>query len=182
MSAEKTFPQSVMVLHAVCPHCGEVAKRLDYLLAMAAKKPYGFGPWACDSCNHYYSGTLSTVDGKPSVITVKSDKSSSEEVYDLLVLPPQNKPVYLIVSTEDYGRKERDQSFYYNEHTCPTNWIKRVVGIVIGDDPDPHGLFEFVGRTYHHEASAENIHHDNDYPFGYEFLSRFYPVLALPKG
>ena len=182
MSEEKTFPPSAMILHAVCPHCGRVAGRLDHLLAMAATKPYNFGSWICHSCNHYYAGTLSIIDGTPSVTTVKPDKPKSEEVYDLLVLPPQDEPVYLIVSTEDYGHKDRDQSFYYNEHTCPTNWIKNVVGIVIGADSDPHGLFEFVGRTYHHEASAENIHHDNNYPFGYEFLSRFYPSVVMKKG
>lgn len=178
MSEEKTFPPSAMILHAVCPHCGKVDGRLDHLLAAAATKPYGFGPWECYGCKQYYAGMLSNIDGTPSVATTKSDKPKSEEVYDLLVLSPQDKPVYLIVSTEDYGRKERDQSFYYNEHTCPTNWIKDVVGIVIGNDPDPHGLFEFVGRTYHHEAKAVDIHRDKNYHFGYEFLSRFYPVLA----
>jgi hypothetical protein len=70
--------------------------------------------------------------------------------WDLIMLPPQTEPVFLVVSGRIYPKKESeisdllDKSFWYDENTCPTNWIKDIEVVVSERDCDPHGLFQFV--------------------------------------
>lgn len=42
---------------------------------------------------------------------------------------------------EEYAHEQR---YFYNQHTCPTNWIGEIVEIIFKGDRDPHGVFEFV--------------------------------------
>lgn len=43
------------------------------------------------------------------------------------------------------GDQERgDSSFYYESHSCPTNWIGDAVMISLNGDTDPHGFLRYV--------------------------------------
>lgn len=66
--------------------------------------------------------------------------------FDILCLPPQDKPVYFIVEAFSPDDQETTD-YYYSEGSCPTNFIKRVQDIITDGDSDPHGLFEFVRTT-----------------------------------
>ena len=61
-------------------------------------------------------------------------------VTSTLVLLKRNG-IYLIVN--GYGDKEHDQ-YFYNEHTCPTNYMGDVEAVIYEKDADPHGVFEWV--------------------------------------
>ena len=37
--------------------------------------------------------------------------------------------------------------YFYEEHTCPTNWL-RIPMISVAGNHDPHGLFEFVDAVW----------------------------------
>ena len=39
---------------------------------------------------------------------------------------------------------EDTRRYFYEEHTCPTNWLRDVEEVSIGDNTDPHGLWKFV--------------------------------------
>lgn len=70
------------------------------------------------------------------------------KTYDLLVLPPQDKPVYFIVERDDdprYLQTDSDRKFLYESHSCPTNWLKPVY-MVHDEDADPHGLIRYVAN------------------------------------
>lgn len=71
--------------------------------------------------------------------------------YDILVLRPQKQNIYFIVndraSSDDIHKDDYDNNkYFYNEHTCPTNWINNVDFIIDQNSlsADPHGLFEYV--------------------------------------
>lgn len=49
---------------------------------------------------------------------------------------------------------ESHMQYFYDEHTCPTNWTSEIEEISVGADHDPHGIFEFV--------SAEDGHLDHN--------------------
>ena len=61
-------------------------------------------------------------------------------------------PIVVKVNTWKYAHSQNDtqeefedhERYFYEEHTCPTNWFSEVEQISVGDDTDPHGLFEFV--------------------------------------
>jgi hypothetical protein len=44
-------------------------------------------------------------------------------------------------SDEDLRSSEQ---YFYNEQTCPTNWVSQIVQMEFQGDTDPHGVFEFV--------------------------------------
>lgn len=89
-------------------------------------------------------------------MTVKYTKT-----YDLLVLPPQDKPVYFIVERDDdprYNQDDASRKFLYEMHSCPTNWLKPIYMFHDGD-PDPHGVIRYVANKKSSELPP-------DAPFG----------------
>jgi len=90
--------------------------------------------------------------------------------YVLLELSPQTEPVYFVVRTEDYWLNEHPSGerrsevdaedarrYSFDEHSCPANWLPRVVRIAsdigdagdrIGMNLDPHGLLRFVRSAW----------------------------------
>jgi ribosomal protein L37AE/L43A len=142
-----------------CPNCGERStSSIDHIIEYLDKPDWKqaiqdrhqyptFGPWSCSHCG---VGTRGTVYSKDN-IALQITEETSVKCWDLLVLPPQKHAVYFIVDAKDYGRGGKGKSvpfegkeYYYNEHTCPTNWIGQVERIISEHDEDPHGLFEYV--------------------------------------
>jgi len=102
-----------------------------------------------------------TVDG---TITVEERPGTMQEGLVLLRLQRPEGPLYLVVHDRYFppleeGETENDRfdrkRFYYEEHTCPTNYIP-IYDILAPEDVDPHGAFEFVGlsRPYAPEELA----------------------------
>ena len=56
-----------------------------------------------------------------------------------LVLLKRNG-IYLVVN----GYGNGNDAYFYNEHTCPTNYMDCVEAIIYEKDADPHGVFEWV--------------------------------------
>ena len=44
-------------------------------------------------------------------------------------------------TNEEYQEHLR---FFYEEHSCPTNWIGHCVAVIKNGDTDPHGFLEYV--------------------------------------
>lgn len=71
----------------------------------------------------------------------------------VVTLQSTTKPTITVrLNTKRYTHSQKDtwedyvehQRYYYNEHTCPTNWFRNVEEIIFQKDKDPHGVFEFV--------------------------------------
>lgn len=123
-----------MLPHVSCPSCGKLSV-IDYT---TKGQKY---TWRChnDDCGKQYSFVQNedgTIDAEPTGVVV-------ERCSVLLKMPPQKENVFLIVR----GTKSDvdNQVYFYNEHTCPTNYFSEVEELYLGDREDPHGLFEFVG-------------------------------------
>lgn len=37
-----------------------------------------------------------------------------------------------------------DIGFFYEEHSCPTNWLRQCASVIEDGDNDPHGFLKFV--------------------------------------
>lgn len=128
--------------YAICPSCGADAGSVDHLLGQETKTS-----WYCDSCGKRYGLTFH-VSGDVEVYDVPGRKVTTT---DLLVLKPQEKPVYFIVEgmrfegeDSNSDRSEDDhKQFFYESHSCPTNWFKPEM-VYFDGDSDPHGLIEYV--------------------------------------
>lgn len=169
----------------VCPTCGEATNGIDHLFLPENNVTFPFkSGWYCnnDKCGHHFEFEIGA-DKQVSWVKKLEDKSPIRTVYDLLVLPPQKNPVYLVLKTKDYGssRSEeefRDRHYFYEEHTCPTNWTEKIESIISEGDDDPHGLFQFVLRQTKEEVEAVDAVDEEGYLHnggGLKFMDAFFP-------
>lgn len=142
--------------YVVCPHCGENSGgAIDHLIA--DHREMSWGPWYCGHCKRGFAGTV-TADGD---VSVKKVDSSFTKCFDLVCLPPQKHPVYFILSTAHPTDSEPESTkFFYESHSCPTNWLRDIEMISIEGDQDPHGLIEYIGSAPFDQSVADDCNHD----------------------
>lgn len=133
-------------LFAVCPHCNaHTDSRLDHLEVGAS-----FGPWDCDECGMPYGGVFQGAD-----TVLKKREKTSERIPAMVLLefPPSDKPVRFLLSgtrfrylkdTDSPEEAENSVRFFYEEHSCPTNWLGEVEMVIFDGDADPHGFLRYV--------------------------------------
>jgi len=138
----KTYTACRTKTYAVCPHCGEDAGAVDHVLGRSLETA-----WYCESCGGQYGLRLT-----PYEVEVTRLEGRMVKTADVLRLDPQAKPVYFVVPGRRYEPadplvpEEDRHAFYYEEHSCPVNWLKPVMVFYDGDT-DPHGLIQFVSST-----------------------------------
>jgi hypothetical protein len=124
-------------LYIDCPHCGKKDGCIDHLLK---NKKQSFGPWYCDSCGCAYKGEVTSEN---EVFVKKTNESTS----NCLVFLKKDNIILLVKGicfNSDLNLENKE--YFYNEYTCPTNYLKDVEKIIDieNKDDDPHGIFEFV--------------------------------------
>lgn len=130
--------------YVACPECGEnTGSTFD-----AEHHSRGFGPWWCDECGAGYMGRPDGARG----IKLELTGERHIDTTVLLEIPPQSRSIYLATKGMRFmGLGEEDdeggQHYFYEEHTCPTNWLRDVFRISINGDSDPHGLAKYVDRV-----------------------------------
>lgn len=126
----------------ICPACGaRTDQAIDHL-----KAGQSFGPWFCGACGAGYVGTAM---GAYTTLTLHAEREY--QTLDLLALQPSPKPLYVVLrgvivtkalaSPDEEGDSKR---FYYEEHSCPTNWLRHPEMVALGGDTDPHGVLRFL--------------------------------------
>jgi hypothetical protein len=136
--------QAKIKLHIPCPKCTDGGWTIQYW------DRFNIGQnttWTCEKCGNEVAITrISDTDfdtvptgekRTPVTVTLRSD--TKPEIF--LKLNTWKYAHSQNYSQEDY---ESHQQYFYDEHTCPTNWIREVVEIIVGEDHDPHGIFQFV--------------------------------------
>lgn len=148
-----------------CPSCGEQAGRIDHLFD---DKQEFRTTWSCDSCGNGYD---LLVNGRDHVeIAINNERGANIPCLHVLALRPKPRPVFVVISARDYERKSKPYEgaeYFYNEHTCPTNWTDQIQMLISDGDDDPHGLFEYV----------ESVDLPTDVEDMNEFIHRSFPHL-----
>ena len=126
-----------------CPKCGDGdSMRVDHLFGREG----AFGPWYCDSCGE---GLIGKID-KDGIVEISEPQPQTGKKWEkslvLLVLPTQNAPVYLVVNGHIMDGDKSNHDYLYEEHDCPTNFLRPVERIIVEGDTDPHGLFDYVAE------------------------------------
>lgn len=133
--APSVVTQRVMKKSWLCPDCGEPSSDYTHI-----KEGGRFGTWYCDGCGAGFYGTIER--GRPVLLRDKSKK------IDTLVLLRKDD-LFLVVKGMRFVGHGKDETigandqYFYEQHTCPTNYLKDVVAVIQGDSADPHGLFEY---------------------------------------
>ena len=150
--------------HIVCPGCHQPAGTIDHLLGQAIDTM-----WYCASCGARYAFKL-LVNGEVTDLRLTGDRK--EKCLVLL----RNGNVGLVVAgsvfTENgkLGDWDAHHTYYYDEHTCPTNFMRDVKAVLdlATQDADPHGIFHYVA-TLPWDARVEDCNNE-------DFLGTMFPA------
>lgn len=122
--------------YILCPGCGKDDFRVDHLSAGTKTA------WYCDECGVRFRLHVLSAREVECEVTTEPRKEPR------LVVLQSDAPVTLHLKTFTIfpGDDETgNASYFYNEGTCPTNFMSEVIKVIdaSGDD-DPHGVFRFV--------------------------------------
>src|SRR5690554_2944620 len=141
-----------------CPSCGDYEWTVSHLFEEAAKRPEGYYSvqWNCDACFTKFAFRIypdQRVELSP--IGINEDPLiPSIVLLRSTMVGEGGKPIYAVLSARSFKKsleKEKEEplssgmEYYYNQHTCPTNWLREVIALVQDGEADPHGCFEFLG-------------------------------------
>jgi len=133
--------QAKVQLHIPCPSCVEGGWRADHLTI-------GFSTtWSCQECHN--EANIKRVSESDFEVTPNGRKETPVVVTLQSITEPKitlklNAWKYAHSQGDSQEDYESNQRYFYDEHTCPTNWTREIVEIIFEGDHDPHGVFEFV--------------------------------------
>lgn len=128
-----------------CPECEQHEFTIEHLFA--AHMNGRACQWSCGECSHRFNFVV-----KDDVFTM--EKIEQNHWRSLVLLQSEVDPKLYIV-TKGFTRLMKDgvrppyeetaehNRYYYEEHTCPTNFMS-VERIIYNGDYDPHGIFKYV--------------------------------------
>lgn len=133
----------------VCPWCGEQSgQRVDHLYDGGPFSD-GFGPWYCKECRR---GIQGRVIGPGDVQIWKSSTAARfSRSMALLRFDGADRAVFFVIdhdrfwqgNEEDEGNQQ-DQKYFFEEGSCPINWLTKCVEVIQDGEADPHGFLTFV--------------------------------------
>lgn len=163
-------PVEVREVHEIAfPCCPSARKHV----VTHIKPGEGAGPWGCDGCGREYNLRRSE---RGHVIELEPRNVWREKT---LVVVELKAPLRLVVEHSRWVGEGPDcvprgvitdeerghNQYYYEEHTCPTNWIDRDVVQVIDPeqpgDPDPHGCVRYVNTVIRPPGWDEDAWHED---------------------
>lgn len=124
-----------------CLKCGEGEFSVEHLFRENFAKA---GPWYCDLCGEGHDFELRGGD-----LDVSLAGKTKRKTTVLLRLPPQAEPIYFLVHGMAFSSSKKEDlysnaRYFYEEHTCATNWLKDVQCVLAHGSADPHGLAELA--------------------------------------
>lgn len=131
----------------VCPWCnGQSHHGINHLYQTM---PTSFGPWHCGECGKAFRGSVQGIGN----VKVERDPDACvfKPTFALLKLNAKDGPVFFVIQNQTpFQKDDTDEelqshsSYYFEEHSCPTNWLRYCLAVIKGKDQDPHGFLEFV--------------------------------------
>lgn len=146
-----------------CPECGKHEFSVEHLFEMMETyktTQKEAGPWFCDNCGQSWWMTVFKEGG----IEVKPGKQRKIRQLAELEIPPLPYPITLHVETARYeslheaplGREDPDgHQYYFEEHTCPGNYLRATREIIVDGDNDMHGLAKYKGIVREFEPGED---------------------------
>ncbi len=133
--------QAKIQLHIPCPNCKEGGWRADQL---GINQPT---TWACSQCNRY-SHIVRINDSDFQTVLI----DQKETPITITLRSVTEPPITVKVNAWRYGHSQDmtwedfvgHQKYFYDESTCPTNWLRDIQQIEFEGDTDPHGVFQVV--------------------------------------
>lgn len=68
----------------------------------------------------------------------------------LMKLEASDRNVFFVIEQPKYHHHDLpdhtpdNDRYFYEQHSCPTNWFENIVAVIENDDDDPHGFLKFI--------------------------------------
>lgn len=121
-----------------CPRCEEESGcRVDHLYGNESWRKAG--PWSCRACGAEFTVEI---EG-PRLVSLTLTGKFSQRNFSLLKLKTADGTLFAVF--KGHGEASDDQRrYFYEEHSCLTNWAGEMEECFLNGETDPHGVFEFV--------------------------------------
>lgn len=144
--------QAKLRLYVPCPSCIEGSTRADQLPINQSAN------WTCNDCRKsFYIKRLSETDFETYSIAGKKDTPvviTLESVTEPKITLKLNTWKYSYSQNDTKEEYDHHSRYFYDEHTCPTNWVHEIIEIIFEGDHDPHGVFRFVSAEDGHMVDS----------------------------
>lgn len=125
----------------VCPGCN--AHEFDVEHIFRDGRP-SFGPWYCENCGAGWHG-----EQMRGGLSLRPADERSRRVRIVLELKPHAEPLRvtierMMVRDLDDDEPAESAAYLYEEHLCAQSIFNEVSAVSLGDQNDPHGLFELI--------------------------------------
>jgi hypothetical protein len=149
---------------AVCPWCEQKSgRRVDHLYG--DRHPVTAGPWYCDECKRPFRVKVNA----PGDVELTKDEGNGQSFtrsLALLKFEGKEGPVFFVMDhnryrstlTETDEENQDAQRYFFEEGSCPTNWLRECVVVIEDGDTDPHGFLDFVRAVDVPEDFNEDDH------------------------
>ncbi len=128
--------------YIVCPGCGKGPKQVSHL-EVGAKTA-----WYCDECGVRFRLHVLSADAvdcevipgerkEKTIVTLRSEVPVTIRVEGMNLINREN-------FDDDGTTPELRDRYFYEEHTCPTNFLGVLNVSDDAGDTDPHGIFKYV--------------------------------------
>ena len=124
----------------ICPSCEEeTGCRVCHLFGNENWRI--FGPWYCGQCGAGFTGSIADDNSVSLTLTGEFHRDG----WHLLKIDTSSGPLHAIFKGPWYTDDEQSHArYYYEEHSCMTNWIGDMVECFLGREEDPHGVWKYV--------------------------------------
>lgn len=157
-------------VYAVCPCCNDyqwtVSHLFDVIKKQSSTKDYYAACWDCHKCHANFDIRIYGPD-RVEFSQIPSKEDPFVPALVLLKSDHEVNPIYAFVETRSMLKSVMESQqpkanefesghleYYYDQHTCPTNWFRDVTKLIQGGDDDPHGCFTFVAACTKAQAMA----------------------------
>lgn len=133
-----------------CLNCGTHEFSIEHLFEPPLVAPDGTtrkaGPWYCDDCGAGWY--LECSQTNLVAMTPSRDRVIRRRVR--LEIPPQTETIVIFTEGSRWENAMTGESvggndeYFYEEHTCPSNYFRGTIAVHLGEDSDPHGLAKYV--------------------------------------
>lgn len=128
MSIPKITSVTVHSVH--CPHCDYAMFKSTDFHAALSEKPKAYEEARCKSCLRLW--TLSLVGGQLNIAPWTQVTGRAFAPALVLMRTHTTPAIYFVVETASFDPDDVEENrYYYNEHTCPTNWLKETICTIV---------------------------------------------------
>ena len=133
----------------ICPWCDADTDAL--VSHLYGECPRSFGPWTCSECMAPFSGRVNA-PGDVDVWKVVNPRGHFSPGLTVLRFDGKDCPTFFVMKADRYrddpaqtnDEYQKSQQYFFESHSCPTNWLRNCIAVIKDGDTDPHGFLSFV--------------------------------------